>query len=328
MIRSEFNTDDLPAEDRFDIWRHHVVRAPTPMDATSDRIVDFHVSQRDLHLDAARVWMMGLRALTLHRTPHLIKRSDPEAYNICLIRSGSLDRGWGGQEATYGPYDIHVNDSSRPFDLQAPGGKGLVMSVGVDIPKRMLSLPQRQADRMDGLRLSGREGIGALLGVFLTQLTENPRAYTASDGPRLALPLGDLVSALFAHTLEAEKTLVPESRTRSLLLRIRAFVHEHLHEPHLTPSTIAAAHHISVSYLHRLFQQDDITVSAWIRQQRLERTRRNLADPTLSEVPIHLIAARWGFSHPAAFSRAFRAAYGIAPRDYRHRFHGSEGRIE
>ena len=323
MIGSEFNTDDLPATDRFDVWRHHMTQAPTPMDATSDQIASFHVYQRDLHLDTVRVWKMGLRSLAVHRTPRLIRRSDPEAYNLCLIRSGSLERSWDAQEAIYSPYDIHVNDSSRPFDIQAPGGRGLVTSVGVDIPKKLLTLPRRHADRMAGLRLSGREGIGALLSGFLVQLTENPGGYSASDEPRLALALGDLVSALFAHTLETENTLVPESRGRSLSLRIRAFIHEHLHEPQLTPGAIAAAHHISLGYLHRLFQEDGITVAAWIREQRLERTRRDLTDLALSAVPIHLIAARWAFSHPAAFSRAFRATYGIAPRDYRRQFHDS-----
>ncbi|WP_189145366.1 hypothetical protein [Streptomyces lacrimifluminis] len=41
----------------------------------------------------------------------------------------------------------------------------------------------------------------------------------------------------------------------------------------------AACHHISVRYLHRLFPPQGITVSAWIRQRRPERCRRDLADP-------------------------------------------------
>ncbi|MFF5564692.1 helix-turn-helix domain-containing protein [Streptomyces sp. NPDC012623] len=62
-------------------------------------------------------------------------------------------------------------------------------------------------------------------------------------------------------------------------------------------------------------------VSATIRHQRLERARHDLADPALRTVPVHGIAARWGFGHPAAFSRAFRAAYGVPPADYRHAAH-------
>ncbi|WP_308429099.1 helix-turn-helix transcriptional regulator [Streptomyces brasiliensis] len=80
---------------------------------------------------------------------------------------------------------------------------------------------------------------------------------------------------------------------------------------------MAAAHHISVSYLHRLFQDHETTVSAWIRSQRLERARRDLAEPALRAVPVHRIAARWGFSDHATFTRSFRSAYDIPPKEYR-----------
>jgi AraC-like DNA-binding protein len=123
--------------------------------------------------------------------------------------------------------------------------------------------------------------------------------------------LVDLVSALFAQTLDV---FAPEAHRRTLVLRIREFITRHLHDPDLAPGTIAAAHHISTSYLHRLFQSDGVPVSSWIRSQRLERARRDLVSST---VPVHDIAARWGFTHHAAFTRVFRAAYGVAPRDYR-----------
>lgn len=73
----------------------------------------------------------------------------------------------------------------------------------------------------------------------------------------------------------------------------------------------------SVSYLHRIFQGEGITVSSWIREQRLANARRDLADPTLRSTPIHIIVSRWGFPRAADFSRAFRNAHGIPPKDYR-----------
>ncbi|MEU6719577.1 helix-turn-helix domain-containing protein [Nonomuraea sp. NPDC046802] len=90
-----------------------------------------------------------------------------------------------------------------------------------------------------------------------------------------------------------------------------------MHDGELNPRSIAAAHHISVSYLHRLFQEQGFTVAAWMRDQRLGRTGRDLADPALADVPIHEIAGRWGFGRAADFSRAFRAFYGISPREFR-----------
>ncbi|PYC79541.1 hypothetical protein C7C46_14400 [Streptomyces tateyamensis] len=103
--------------------------------------------------------------------------------------------------------------------------------------------------------------------------------------------------------------------------RPAAFIQRNLHDPELSPSAIAGAHHISVSYLHRLFTQESQgeTVAAWIRRQRLEKARRDLADPALCTLPVHAVAARWGIPRAADFSRGFRAAYGLSPTEHRQR---------
>lgn len=80
---------------------------------------------------------------------------------------------------------------------------------------------------------------------------------------------------------------------------------------------IAAAHHISVRYLHRLFEAEDKTVASWIRGRRLERSRLDLLDPALAGRPVSAIGARWGFTSAIHFSRAFRAVYGLPPGEYR-----------
>ena len=102
---------------------------------------------------------------------------------------------------------------------------------------------------------------------------------------------------------------------------VRAFIRQHIHDPRLTPSLIAAAHHISVSYLHRVFtgQSEGETVAAWIRGRRLESAYRDLADPALRAMPIQAVAARWGIHRASDFSRAFKAAYGVSPSEHRHR---------
>lgn len=119
--------------------------------------------------------------------------------------------------------------------------------------------------------------------------------------------------------LEVEAALPPETRHRALTERIRAFIRQNLHDPELTPPVIAAVHHISLSYLHRLFQEEvrGETVAAWIRSQRLEGARHDLADPALHATPIHAIATRWGLPRSSGFTRVFRTAYGLSPREYR-----------
>jgi transcriptional regulator GlxA family with amidase domain len=67
----------------------------------------------------------------------------------------------------------------------------------------------------------------------------------------------------------------------------------------------------------RLFRKQPRSVPEWIWQERLEACRRSLVDPRLATNTVGEIAYSWGFKDAAHFSRRFRQAYGIAPRDYR-----------
>ena len=92
---------------------------------------------------------------------------------------------------------------------------------------------------------------------------------------------------------------------------------EHDEGSGLDHESIAAAHFISRRHLDRLFADDERTVAETIRDRRLARCRRDLEDPGRAGDSVLDIATGWGFVSPAHFSRAFRATYGISPREAR-----------
>ena len=55
--------------------------------------------------------------------------------------------------------------------------------------------------------------------------------------------------------------------------------------------------------------------SVW--KQRLAMCRRDLSAPALRSRSIGEIAYAWGFSNVSHFSRAFKAEFGIGPREFR-----------
>ena len=101
------------------------------------------------------------------------------------------------------------------------------------------------------------------------------------------------------------------------MLRITVFIEEHLGEADLAAAQIAAAHHISLRQLHKLFHASGTTVAGWIRQRRLEHCGHDLRDPRCAARPVAAVGARWGYPDPAHVSRLFRRAYGRPPAEYR-----------
>jgi AraC-like DNA-binding protein len=161
-------------------------------------------------------------------------------------------------------------------------------------------------------RMDGRSGSGALLSAFLTALAANLDSVLPQEEAGISSAVGDLVTAVLCANQRC-----PEDLKSVLVTRIRRFVDAELADPELSPAGIAAAHHISVRQLHRLFEHEGTTVAELIRTRRLENCRHDLADPVLREMSITAVAARWGIPDAARFSRIFRAAYGVSPRQYR-----------
>ncbi|MDC0765944.1 helix-turn-helix domain-containing protein [Streptomyces sp. HD] len=251
-----------------------------------------------------------------------VRRTATRRLHLVLLLHGEATILHEGRETVLGAGDFYCDDRVRPLQLRG----GPISAVGIALPEALLPLPPDEADRMVGRRIAGRAG--ALLARLLTRLTEDTGTFQPSDGPRLGTVLGNMVAALLSHSPDADADSSASTDTgRPLTMRIMAFTQRHLSDPELTPRAVAAAHGISLSYLHRLFEAERETVAAYIRRRRLERARFDLADPAQAATPVHVIATRWGFARATDFARAFRAVYGIAPTDFRRQACAPGGRI-
>ncbi|MFJ5780232.1 helix-turn-helix domain-containing protein [Streptomyces sp. NPDC093094] len=327
MIGTVFRSEDMP-EDRFDCWRELMFQA------RSADVVGAHASAseaelRRMELGPVTVWHASFTPARFWRRARTARRSDLQRCQLTLLLDGRMTLTYdGGRTTPLGPRDLHFLDSSPSFPDQ-PHNEGApdtgecraVTGVGVDFPRELIPLPPQRIREMSGRGFSAREGTGALLADFLVGLGRQADVLRPCDAPRLGTTVLDLVSAWFSHALDDESALPAENRRRALAERIRAFVRQHLHDPEMKPATIAAAHHISLSHLHRVFteQSGGETLAAWIRARRLEQAHRDLADPALRGTPIHTVAVRWGFPGAGDFTRAFRRAYGLSPREHRQR---------
>ncbi len=98
--------------------------------------------------------------------------------------------------------------------------------------------------------------------------------------------------------------------------RIEGYLDAHLRRGDLSIDTVAQGLNCSKRYLHKVFLESDETLSEHILRRRLKACRQNLIDPATTQ-SVTDVAYAWGFSSLAYFSRVFKEAYGMSPRDYR-----------
>jgi AraC-like DNA-binding protein len=258
------------------------------------------------------------------RTPRLIRASDGEQFKIHVVLGGRAVRAQDDRAAELTPGDFALVDLSRPCWGAELGD--VHECVAVRFPHSALPFRDDELARVTAVPISGRDDLGASISSLARHLGRHPEGCGSTDGARLATALIDLLTVALAQRLDRIATIAPDTRRRALLTNVQSFIDQRLADPDLSPGVIAAANHISLRYLHKLFETQEATVAAWIRQRRLERCRRDLLDPALSDWSVSAIAARWGLMDATHFSRSFRAAYGLPPTEFRLSQSTSNGR--
>jgi AraC-like DNA-binding protein len=306
---------DVPAAQRVDQWLSIVSETLGPLDVRMDR-------DRPLHgqIEAVQLGPVGVGRIetstphSVHRTPRLIRRDDPEHYRVVLAVSGTVLLGQAGRTARLRGGDLAIYDFSRPYELVYDSAVQLAV---FSFAREMLTVPADSVRRLTAVPIAGAGGTAALAVPLLRRVADDAETYQPASAARLSTVVMDLLNMTVAEQTSQVGALAPEARERALLRRVHAFIEQHLDDTSLAPGTIAAVHHVSLRYLHRLFESQDTTVAAWIRHRRLERCRRDLTDPVMADQPVSGIAARWGLPDPAHFSRLFRRVYGASPAEYR-----------
>jgi AraC-like DNA-binding protein len=306
-------TDSVPAHRRRVYWRETLSR--------TFGAVDIRVPE-DVYSGAVRTSPLGrMRRVTVEgdpmqtlRTRRLISGSADDDHVVVMLLSK------GNARVEQDTRDLHVRsgalfvyDRARPLRLTFPHP---FQTKSLVLPRHVLGLNESDLRRITAAPLGAESAFSTLVTAFLSRLVDTEATYTQRTGESIARNVVDLVQTLADDQPDGAEADTPTA-ARMTLLRVRAYIDQHLADPDLTPAAIARAHHISVRYLHKLFQSEDITVSRWIQQRRLEQCRRDLARRQASRLTIAAAAHRWGFTSASHFSRVFRASYGVSPAEWR-----------
>ncbi|MFF5992694.1 AraC-like ligand-binding domain-containing protein [Prauserella flavalba] len=291
-------------------WREALARAFVPLDVSP--LGEATAFRGRLHagpMADLQVSVVSSSGQVVRRTPGLVRRSAADLYKVGLQLRGRGTVEQDGRSARLEPGDLAVYDTTRPYELMFQHDFEMLVLV---VPRHRLTVRAPALADATAVTIPGASGTGALTSSLLRGL--DPR--TLRPGPEAA-HLSDAAVDLLAACLTGRAGARPAPAADTVVTAAQRYIDEHLREPGLRPADVAAAVHVSLRHLQKLFERHGTTITGWIRERRLERCWHDLADPRLAHRPVAAVAASWGLVDAPQFSRVFRARYGRTPREHR-----------
>jgi AraC-like DNA-binding protein len=310
-----FSTAELPPHRRLEVWNDLTGTAFTPL--VTDPVDRQAFVGRLTRTQIGQIRVAEARsdpAVVRHSRQH-VARAREALFMLCLQLDGMSVNRQQGRESILRYGDFHLLDSSRPYEVcfEQPN-RMLVLSI----PQPDLARRMPNPESVVAIPISGKTGVAALLSSLLCNFWQQRRGGDETYlSPRFSEAILDLIATAYAgiNVAAAESSSIAIARRE----QVRTYIEANLHDPSLTPGSVAAAVHLSPRRLHQLFEADGETVGAYILRRRLEECARAMSDASQRSRTVTEIAFLHGFNNASHFGRVFRERYKSTPSDYRRR---------
>jgi AraC-like DNA-binding protein len=304
-----WSTDGVPTRERFSYWREVVCNAAVGFFGTPT---------------AAPAGVFSARASLRSSGPFRFMVSEAKtSYQLALTRRdaagipsdyyGLILQISGESISIRGDETVRLAAGEIGFCLGGPyrGEHGGHSAIAM-LPRAMIERRAPWLRNLSHRRLAANARFADHLRLHMMEL--------ASSCP----PLGEVQTSLLADSLCNLMALaaadgIPATRLQGELQleALLAFCRQNLQDPDLSPQQAADAVGISLRTLHARFRQTGRTFGHWVLENRLEGCGAALRDPHQRRSNISEVAYRWGFGDLSYFNKAFRAQFGMTPRDWR-----------
>ncbi|MEU3183908.1 helix-turn-helix domain-containing protein [Streptomyces sp. NPDC006923] len=306
------STAPLPVPERRELWHEAVSRAFVPLDVNLLEKEPSPGTISSQRLGPLQISTVEAGPQVVTRSKRKISQDGKECLIVSLQERGASIKEQDGREALINPGEFSISDSSRLFRKKCLDE---FRFVSFHFPREALRVREDDLRALTATAFSGTEGVAALVATYFARMAREAANFDDIVGRQVATTALEMLAMLVDERRGRFTFETPETASAALL-RVKDYILRNLSDPDLSPPGIAAAHFISVRYVHKLFQLEGVTLGGWIRTQRLERCRQDLLRPRARELGVAAIARRWGFVSASHFSRVFRAAYGMTPRDW------------
>ena len=236
--------------------------------------------------------------------------SRPDILRLMTVRRGELFVAPpGGRPIRMGVGDALFTCRPRTYVYQANEPLIIVAST---IPVSSLPTIVRRLEDLPIGPLPHSPLVDAVV-ELLAGLADRVDERWSFDTDYTARGLIDLETAILTEVLAPQPQTPGPDRVYTAAVD---YIERHLGEPELRPPQIAEALGVSLRYLHRAFDDKEMTVARLLRERRLEEVAAALRVPE-RQPHLQQLASRFGFGSQDQLARAFRHRYGTSMTEYR-----------
>lgn len=266
----------------------------------------FTLSTRTYHTPRAILMRSQGTAFIMTRGPAMVARNADQLL-IYLELEGSCENDWAGRRGRVEPGDVQIVDYARPFHSVTTDYKNLIVILAREsVPAALLALEPH------GLVFPRASGAARLIGAAMQELYAQADELTVSEAEAAIEGIVALTTAFARARRAGDEAHHVKSRRKAVL----DYIDARLGNAALGPDEIADGTHVSRASLYRLLAAEG-GIRAVLLKRRLDEALRLLLADNKDEHSLTDVARRCGFGGTSQFSRAFRARFGLPPRQYR-----------
>jgi AraC-like DNA-binding protein len=261
--------------------------------------------------------MPGLRILTASCTSIRREgvRQEGDLLYFCMTLTGTTVGSRSGREMVLSDGDaVLMTNEEATWTMTSPTSANI---AGIRLPRSAIAPLVPKLENVTMRRITKDTSGLRLLRKYL-DVTADDEALAAPASQRLIIShFYDLVALALGANGDAKALAADRTVGAVRLAAIKADIVANLNDGNLNATTVATRNRVTVRYLHKLFESEDITYSEFVVGQRLARAFGILRNPLHSRRAISTIAFDLGFNDLSYFNRAFRRRYNATPSEIR-----------
>jgi AraC-like DNA-binding protein len=308
-----FSSDELPARDRFEIWRDTMTRKLLRLAIDPLTELPFRAKAALRALPSLKVGYGVVGPAISHRTREIAAAENDDIALFVNLGGPFLIRLPSG-EIELQPGDACLVECRQVGVFVSPeAGRHMCLRI----ERRVLGAFTGYVERAAGRLIPASTESLKLLVTYARTLPSGDRALSPAASRVVVDHIGDLMALVVGASGEAAAFAASRGLAAGRLSAAKAYIRERIGEVELSAERVALDQGISPRYLRQLFEAEEQSFTGYLLEQRLTQAHAMLASPRFAAEPISRIAFDVGFGDLSYFNRVFRRRYDRTPREVR-----------